>query len=473
LEALDLALAALPESDWADLWGQWNKGKGHQSTMIIAGLDRVARRNHTLANQWLNAWLSGRRTIQGNLDLSGRMWATALPEGVVVKGRTNLACTGVAVLPSGFQVGGDLVLSPVKETLLPKGLRVGGNLTLNAKLSPPPEGLEVGGDLRLRELTLDVLPAGLRVGGHLFLPSWSTARLPEGLVVGKNLDLGGTRLADLPPNLCVGGNLTLKKARLATLPVGLRVGGNLNLRNSRIRSLPEDLDVGEVLDLLGCSAWDGQIPAGVRVGRVISRGTHKEALALAYWRLLYPLGEGDGATIRVTERTRWFDLGRQALAQGAGLAQGEAGLRPLWHHWVRGIKSLDTILAALGQVAEVAPAVANAWFGVAMHASTVVSSFDLRNLGWLTALPDQFTVKGSLDLKGSGVSALGDGLTVGGSLGLEGTPIQTLPSKLAIGGDLFLYECVQWDGCVPEDARVGGRIFTEDHPQGVALASLR
>ena len=49
-------------------------------------------------------------------------------------------------------------------------------------------------------------------------------------------------------------------------------------------------------------------------------------------------------------------------------------------------------------------------------------SLDLRGTG-ITALPDNLTVGGSLYLEGTGITALPDNLTVGGSLDLEGTGI--------------------------------------------------
>ena len=41
---------------------------------------------------------------------------------------------------------------------------------------------------------------------------------------------------------------------------------------------------------------------------------------------------------------------------------------------------------------------------------------------------------GSLDLRGTGITALPDNLTVGGSLDLRGTGITALPNNLTVGG---------------------------------------
>ena len=44
---------------------------------------------------------------------------------------------------------------------------------------------------------------------------------------------------------------------------------------------------------------------------------------------------------------------------------------------------------------------------------------------------------GSLDLRGTGITALPEGLTVGGSLDLSDTGITALPEGLTVGGDLY------------------------------------
>ena len=63
---------------------------------------------------------------------------------------------------------------------------------------------------------------------------------------------------------------------------------------------------------------------------------------------------------------------------------------------------------------------------------------DLRGTG-ITALPDNLTVGGYLDLENcTGITALPDNLTVGDSLYLRGTGITALPDNLTVGGSLDL-----------------------------------
>ena len=47
-------------------------------------------------------------------------------------------------------------------------------------------------------------------------------------------------------------------------------------------------------------------------------------------------------------------------------------------------------------------------------------------------------IEGSLDLRGTQITALPDNLTVGGSLYLGGTQITALPDNLTVGGSLYL-----------------------------------
>jgi len=68
---------------------------------------------------------------------------------------------------------------------------------------------------------------------------------------------------------------------------------------------------------------------------------------------------------------------------------------------------------------------------------TVGGSLDLRGTQ-ITKLPDNLTVGGSLDLRGTQITKLPDNLTVGGYLDLSGTQITKLPDNLTVGGSLYL-----------------------------------
>ena len=70
----------------------------------------------------------------------------------------------------------------------------------------------------------------------------------------------------------------------------------------------------------------------------------------------------------------------------------------------------------------------------------ISGSLDLRGTG-ITALPDGLSVGGWLDLRDTGITALPDGLSVGGSLYLSGTGITALPDGLSVGSWLYLRGC--------------------------------
>ena len=86
---------------------------------------------------------------------------------------------------------------------------------------------------------------------------------------------------------------------------------------------------------------------------------------------------------------------------------------------------------------------------------TVGGSLDLENCTGITALPDNLTVGDSLDLRGTGITALPDNLTVGGSLYLRGTGITALPDNLTVGGSLDLENCTGITA-LPDNLTVGG-----------------
>ena len=87
-------------------------------------------------------------------------------------------------------------------------------------------------------------------------------------------------------------------------------------------------------------------------------------------------------------------------------------------------------------------------------------SLDLEGCTGITTLPDNLTVGGYLDLRGTGITTLPDNLTVGGSLDLRGTGITTLPDNLTVGGSLYLEGCTGIT-TLPDNLTVGGSLDLE------------
>ncbi|ECL8650415.1 hypothetical protein WDL90_004050 [Salmonella enterica] len=69
---------------------------------------------------------------------------------------------------------------------------------------------------------------------------------------------------------------------------------------------------------------------------------------------------------------------------------------------------------------------------------TVTNDLDLEDVSCVDTLPDNLTVGGGLNLRGTSITALPDNLTVGDWLDLSGTSITALPDNLTVGGGLYL-----------------------------------
>ena len=96
---------------------------------LIGILDQVAEGSAAVANQWLKAWLQGRR-VPGSLLLACHDWVEALPEGLDLEGDLVLSRSPITALPGRLKVGGELWLEQSGIRSLPQGLEVGGSLWL-------------------------------------------------------------------------------------------------------------------------------------------------------------------------------------------------------------------------------------------------------------------------------------------------------------------------------------------------------
>ena len=136
-------------------------------------------------------------------------------------------------------------------------------------------------------VVLDQVAAGSPAVTSQWLNEWLMGRKAKGDLNLSSRDWVGA----LPEALVVEGNLLLPCRGIAILPRNLKVGSNLWLERSRIVTLPEGLDVRYSIWLRGCRNWDGQIPAGTRVGSRVFSDRHIHGISLEEWRARYPLGE--------------------------------------------------------------------------------------------------------------------------------------------------------------------------------------
>ena len=151
------------------------------------------------------------------------------------------------------------------------------------------------------------------------------------------------------------------------------------------------------------------------------------------------------------------------------LAQGPMGVEPV---------------LALFEIAIAAPAkLVDAFLQDWLHHRHLDVSLDLSGLDWVTTLPGGLVVEGDLALSGCrALTGLPTGLNVGGDLEVSRCPALTrlparlrvggdiwacgcrrlrhLPSGLVVDGDLLLRGCPAWDGVIPEDAEIGGRVVS-------------
>jgi hypothetical protein len=91
----------------------------------------------------------------------------------------------------------------------------------------------------------------------------------------------------------------------------------------------------------------------------------------------------------------------------------------------------------------------------------------------LLRLPDGFKAASNLNLRHTLVTTLPDGLEVGGDLWLAGATLQSLPRGLRVVGDLDLRDTPAWDGRIPPDAILSGKILTDACLRGEALEAWR
>jgi hypothetical protein len=81
----------------------------------------------------------------------------------------------------------------------------------------------------------------------------------------------------------------------------------------------------------------------------------------------------------------------------------------------------------------------------------------------------------NLTLEGmAGFTTIPRGLWVAGDLLLDGcVDLETIGPELIVTGACQIFDCWHWDGRIPPDARIGGRVVTNKHPYGISLERWR
>jgi hypothetical protein len=177
-----------------------------------------------------------------------------------------------------------------------------------------------------------------------------------------------------------------------------------------------------------------------------------------------------------TGASYWEAIGLVAGASGAAAVEG------LWRDWSARERDAQAVVAALDTVADHAPEVADAWLNTWLAGrGRIEGDLILYAHGWITRLPEGFSVEGYLDLDGTAIRALPVGLQVGGNLSVGGClGLTGLPAGLEVGGSLNMTaygpsggpSLPLWDGRIPEDAKARV-VVTDRHPLGEGLERWR
>jgi hypothetical protein len=153
-------------------------------------------------------------------------------------------------------------------------------------------------------------------------------------------------------------------------------------------------------------------------------------------------------------------------------AMGSKAAVPHLNSYLQQNRFPDSVVMVLEEVGVRDPALANAALKAWPWGRTVEGDLDFTQTEWLKVLPRGLRVKGSLLLLHSSIVALPEDLDVK-ALHLEGTDFVNLPRGLVVRDFLDMADCPRWDGRIPADARVEGKLVTDRHPDGITLPRWR
>jgi hypothetical protein len=178
-------------------------------------------------------------------------------------------------------------------------------------------------------------------------------------------------------------------------------------------------------------------------------------------------GQGIAAMNVILGVSRWEAAG--IAAESGWMEEAQS----LWDSYARRVLWSRTLLATLDQVAAGSPTVATRWLNEWLKGRKARGDLNLSYRDWVLTLPEALDVEGNLMLPCKGIERLPRDLKIGSNLWLERSPIVSLPEGLDVRFSIWLRRCRDWDGRIPADARVGGRVFSDRHIQGVPLAEWR
>jgi hypothetical protein len=153
------------------------------------------------------------------------------------------------------------------------------------------------------------------------------------------------------------------------------------------------------------------------------------------------------------------------------------------HEWGHGPKihsesgpKASEAMRVLDEIGAEAPGVANDLFRNALSGGWLRTwrVFDDLEMGAMSPDMEKMNEPAIRVTYNGWFSALLEGLAIDESLVIAECPnFGSLPKVLRIRKDLELLGCEGWDGIIPEDAVIGGKITTEAQSEGVSLAEWR
>jgi len=367
--------------------------------------------------------LSGRAPvgmrIEGSLSLAG-LRIRSLPAGLFAKGDLDLRqCQRLLRIGDGTVVQGNLRIGgPVREELdyyHREGIkRFGPSRESQIPMRALPEGLRVGGDLHLTHCwLLETLPAMLSVERGLHLHGCSSLqKVPEQLTVYGDLSIvGAGKLKRLPDNLTVHGDLHLAGVAIEELPRGLKLKGSLRLANCpALRSPPEGFYVAGDLTMEGCRieslSRDLIVGGNLRLIKMLRLREIQGGLRLKSGSLtckhcpaLERIGSG-------------LEVGANVILRGCvKLKELPERLQIPGRLCLQNCSSLEELPAGLV-------------VGPIFPPPSRELALDLRGCKALSALPEDMTIRGNVDVGGSGVRTVSKRLARQCRLLWQGVQIQ-------------------------------------------------
>jgi hypothetical protein len=159
-----------------------------------------------------------------------------------------------------------------------------------------------------------------------------------------------------------------------------------------------------------------------------------------------------------------------------GVVADRFGLEPVRAPWNRILDAVArqelngwAAVAVLDEIATEAPAIANALLAESLLARMATWDHDgadgyhLQGRAWITDLPEGLGPLPWLNLRAClNLTRLPAGLTVRGQLNLtDCAALEALPPGLFVQECIWLNGCAGWDGIIPPDVQIRGRLYTD------------